>query len=150
MLIEILIHVRDGIQILAILLISANPSPGGLFDCHSGMPPRNIAVADGFNIRSCVPVALIDSGAESRRFSPSRPRTQVLLPKRPGAALQRALGIHLASRIFLTVSQQEDTVFARLFFDQAVSKTDAVGVFPLKILGSKVEDFCHPGDFLFA
>ena len=117
--------------------MGANPIPGGLLDRHFGIPAGEVAVADGFNVGFCVPVALIDAGAGKRSFAPGGPGAEVFLPEGPDAALQRALGIDLTDGLPLSVFLEEDTVFAGLFFDEAISEGDAVGVFPFKFLGGK-------------
>jgi len=148
--VEVLIYLRYCIQILGILPVGVNPLPGGLFDRHFGIPACQVAIADGFDIGLRVPVALVDAGAGIGGFAPGGARAQVFFPEGPGAALERSLGIDLTDRLTLSIFQEEDAVFAGLFFDEAVSEGDALGVFSLKLLGGKVEGLCHPGDFFFA
>ena len=147
--VEVLIYLRNGIQILGILPVGENPLPGGLFDRHFGIPAGQVAVADGFNVGWRIPVALIDTGAGSGGFAPSGARAQVFFPEGPNAALQRSIGIDLTGGMVWAVFLEKDAVFAGLFFDEAVSESDAVGVFPFKVLRGKIERLCHPGDFVF-
>jgi len=147
--VEVLIYMIYGVQNWYIVSMSLNPIPGGLLDRHFGIPTCQVAVADGFNVRLRVPVALIDTGAGRGGFAPGGPRAEVFLPKGPGAALQRALGIDLTNGLALSVFLEEDAVFAGLFFDEAVAEGDAVRVFSFELVRGDIKALGHTGDFFF-
>ena len=149
MLVEVLIYMIDGVQNSDILLMLLNPIPGGLLDGHFGIPTGQIAVADGFDGRLCVPVALIDTGAGFCRFAPGGTGAEVLFPEGPNAALQRTLRIDRTNGLTLSVFLQENAVFAGLFFEEAVPEPNTVRIFSFELVRSDIQTVSHTSDFVF-